>query len=200
MAQTNRIPDATAEKHARAKKLIDAALDSLAAALERGKSEALLSYLGTMARFHHYSFGNVLLIASARPDATRVAGYRTWQQLGRQVKQGEKGILIFAPMLLKKRADEAPRQPTNAEESERVLRFRVVYVFDVSQTEGEPLPEHARVNGDPAGYAFRLKDFAAQSGIAIEYSEHSSADGSSRGGQVVLRQGLSPAEEFTTLV
>lgn len=189
------------EKRRRAKSLIDGALHDLACALEQGKSQTLVAYLGAMARFHRYSFGNVLLIAAQRPDASRVAGYRTWQQLSRQVKEGEKGILIFAPMFLKKRANEVPPEPQSTDEPERLLRFRVVHVFDVSQTEGEPLPEHATVNGDPAGFTDRLKHFATVSGIVVEYSSDlGSALGCSRGGRILLRQELSPAEEFSTLV
>src|SRR5437868_15491794 len=75
------------------------AVDFLVAALESGQSEVLTQYLGTIARFHTYSFGNVMLIARQKPDATNVAGIRTWNTLGRFVKRGEKGILILAPMV-----------------------------------------------------------------------------------------------------
>ena len=63
-------------------------------------------YLGAMAKFHTYSFGNIMLIARQKPDATNVAGIRTWNSLGRFVKRGEKGILILAPMIGKKRRTE----------------------------------------------------------------------------------------------
>ena len=75
------------------------AVDYLVQSLESGHSELLTQYLGTMARFHAYSFGNVMLIARQKPDATHVAGYRTWTSLGRFVRRGEKGILILAPMV-----------------------------------------------------------------------------------------------------
>ena len=75
------------------------AVDYLVQALESGRSEVLTQYLGTMARFHTYSFGNVMLIARQKPDASNVAGIRTWNSLGRFVKRGEKGILILAPMV-----------------------------------------------------------------------------------------------------
>src|SRR5277367_1501189 len=75
------------------------AVDYLVLALESGRSEVLTQYLGTMARFHTYSFGNVMLIARQKPDASNVAGIRTWNSLGRFVKRGEKGILILAPMV-----------------------------------------------------------------------------------------------------
>ena len=69
------------------------------AALESGHSEVLTAYLGAMAKFHTYSFGNIMLIARQKPDATNVAGLRTWNSLGRFVKRGEKGIFILAPMV-----------------------------------------------------------------------------------------------------
>ena len=74
------------------------AVDFLVAALESGHSEVLTAYLGAMAKFHTYSFGNIMLIARQKPDATNVAGLRTWNSLGRFVKRGEKGIFILAPI------------------------------------------------------------------------------------------------------
>ena len=78
------------------------AVNHLVAALEAGQSEVLTQYLSAMARFHNYSFGNVMLIARQKPQATHVAGIRTWNSLGRFVKKGEKGILILAPMIGRK--------------------------------------------------------------------------------------------------
>src|SRR5207244_9968641 len=101
-------------------------------------SEDWVRALEQAARFHRYSWRNSLLIALQRPEATRVAGYRTWQSLGRQVRRGEHGIAILAPMVYRKRDD--------AEETDAlvVLRgFKVVSVFDVAQTEGEELPDVA---------------------------------------------------------
>src|SRR5438876_6872473 len=66
-------------------------------------SESFRRYLDAQARFHHYSWGNVLLILAQRPDAARVAGYRTWQALGRQVRRGEKGIRILVPLGVRRR-------------------------------------------------------------------------------------------------
>ena len=74
------------------------AVNHLVAGLEAGQSEVLTQYLNAMARFHNYSFGNVMLIARQKPQATHVAGIRTWNLLGRFVKKGEKGILILAPL------------------------------------------------------------------------------------------------------
>src|SRR6201997_649862 len=88
------------------------AIDYLVHSLESGHSEVLTHYLGAMARFHTYSFGNVMLIARQKPDASNVAGIRTWNSLGRFVKRGEKGILILAPMVGKKRAQNDDTEPT----------------------------------------------------------------------------------------
>jgi hypothetical protein len=80
----------------------------------------------------HYSFGNIMLIARQKPDATHVAGYRTWTSLGRFVRRGEKGIFILAPMVGNKRnKDENAEQNTDSKETQRTLYgFRGVYVFD----------------------------------------------------------------------
>src|SRR5215471_6075162 len=93
------------------------AVDYLVQSLESGRSEVLTEYLGTIARFHTYSFGNVMLIARQKPDATNVAGIRTWNSLGRFVKRGQKGILILAPMIGRKRPDSASEATTDAKES-----------------------------------------------------------------------------------
>ena len=85
------------------------AVSYLVAALESGQSEVLTQYLNAMARFHNYSFGNIMLIARQKPQATNVAGIRTWNSLGRFVKRGEKGILILAPMIGRKKADARSR-------------------------------------------------------------------------------------------
>ena len=108
------------------------AVDFLVAALESGHSEVLTTYLGAMAKFHTYSFGNIMLIARQKPDATHVAGYRTWTSLGRFVRSGEKGIFILAPMVGNKRnREENAEQNTDAKETQRTLYgFRGVYVFD----------------------------------------------------------------------
>src|ERR1700719_1212688 len=89
------------------------AVDYLVQSLESGHSEVLTQYLGAMARFHTYSFGNVMLIARQKPDASNVAGLRTWNSLGRFVKRGEKGIFILAPMIGKRTTkDTATDEPS----------------------------------------------------------------------------------------
>src|SRR5580765_1087692 len=84
------------------KEITERAADELVAALRAGRSKALTSYLKAIGRFHRYSLHNVLLIASQKPDASYVAGFRTWNELGRFVKKGEKGILILAPIARRK--------------------------------------------------------------------------------------------------
>jgi hypothetical protein len=101
-------------------------------------SNTFRAYLAAQARFHTYSFGNVLLILAQRPDATRVAGYRTWQSLDRHVKKGEKAIRIIAPASYKPKETD---QQTGEELERQVTFFRSASVFDYGQTEGKPLPE-----------------------------------------------------------
>jgi len=178
------------------KKLTDAAITNLILVLEQGKSQSLQNYLSAMARFHAYSWGNVLLIATQRPDATRVAGFHTWLKLNRHVRKGEKGIVIIAPMVIRKKEFEITEDGET-----RVFGFRSAYVFDVRQTDGEPLAEFVQVQGDPGQYTGRLKEFAACQGIAIEFSaEIGSASGVSLGGKIILKPDLPPAEEFAVLV
>jgi hypothetical protein len=169
--------------------------------LKQGKSETLTAYFSAMARFHSYSFGNILSIAHHRPDATHVAGFHTWISLGRHVVKGQKGIPIQAPMIGGKRdRDEKPGE-VSEKPALRLIGFRTVYVFDVAQTEGEELPVPATVSGEVGGHRDRLVEFVAQQGIELEYSEGiAPAQGVSSGSKIVLLPGQTQAEEFTTLV
>jgi antirestriction protein ArdC len=101
-------------------------------------SEAWLAYLRGMARFHRYSPTNVAMILNQRPDATQVAGFRVWQSMGRQVRKGSKGIAIWAPCSYKVERQDADGEIT---EAKTLGGFRLAYVFDVADTDGEPLPE-----------------------------------------------------------
>lgn len=134
---------------------LDEIHDQLVAAVEGlVSSDEWKAMLEVSARFHNYSFNNHLMIFLQRPDATQVAGFNRWKSLGRFVKKGEKGIAIFAPC--KYRQKEEPSQekhsPTTSDlgsssdsaraKAEHVIRgFRVVHVFDISQTGGEPLDD-----------------------------------------------------------
>jgi antirestriction protein ArdC len=186
--------------------LIKQAVDFLIQQLEAGKSETLTAYLAAMARFHSYSFGNILSIARQRPTATRVAGFYTWKELGRFVKKGEKGIQILAPMIAKRRRKDTAEQKQNENQETKsapaLIGFRAVYVFDVAQTEGPELPklEHS-VSGEVGAYRDRLIAFLEQQNIALEYNERiSPALGVSYGGKIAILPGQSKAEELVTLV
>jgi hypothetical protein len=190
----------------RIRKLAEDAINRLAAELEAGKSEALRNYLKTMGRFHNYSWGNILLINSQRPTATHVAGYHGWRDLGRHVKTGEKGMMIFAPILTKQR-DNSPTPPSPAKAATtkddifRLTGFRTAFVFDVEQTEGKPLPEFAKTTGDPKDFADKLKTLVAKQGISLEYDTSiAPAQGISYGGKIKLIPDMPPAEEFSVLV
>ena len=188
------------ERTERTRKIAEEALNRLSAELEAGRSEALKTYLSAIGRFHRYSWGNVLLISSQRPNATQVAGIHAWNDLGRTVKKGEKGIMIFAPMVVKREAWQAELTPDQVKGPTRLAGFRTAYVFDVSQTEGKALPEFAKTTGDPKDYADKLKALVANQGIAVEYdSSIAPAQGVSSGGRIRLQPGLAPAEEFSVL-
>lgn len=134
-----------------------------------------------------------------RPDASHVAGFNTWKKLGRYVMQGEKGIGIIAPMVF------GGKQESNSSRSENDetphIRFKVVRVFDVSQTDGQPLAEFAPIRGDPGEYLTRLRELVTQQNIKLEYDDiPGGAEGLSRGGSITIQKGLSPAEDFSVLV
>ena len=190
-------------KREEATKLAERGLAELNAALQQGASDTLTRYLDVLARFHRYSFGNVMLIASQKPDATQVAGFHTWKSLGRWVKKGEQGIAILAPMVGRKRRDGTDNPAADDSDSNvRQLRgFRVVYVFDISQTEGADLPEFAGIRGNPGRGLKRLEDIVAGYGIQLEYDDPGGgAEGVSRDGTIVVRPNMPPAETFAVLV
>jgi hypothetical protein len=138
-----------------------------------------------------------MLIASQNPTATNVAGFHTWHKLGRFVKKGEKGILILAPIV---RAKNQGAEQTETDESSTAVGFRAAYVFDISQTDGQELPEIGNVNGDPREHRERLGKFVTDQGILLEYSQDiAPARGTSAGGKITLLPGQTPAEEFATL-
>jgi hypothetical protein len=171
------------------------AIDTLAALLDEGHSERLTALLKTMAKFHKYSWHNVCLIATQCPTATRVAGFQTWRTMRRFVRKGEKGIAILAPIIDRR---EAGSDDTSAP---TIVGFHAAYVFDIAQTEGEPLPEPSDASGDPGANTAALKHAILKHGIAIEsVGDLDGALGTSSGGRIRLLNGLSPATEFSTLV
>jgi antirestriction protein ArdC len=147
-----------------------AALQSSVAELVTG--EQWQRYLSVQARFHSYSFWNTVAILRTRPDASRLAGFQQWRSMGRRVRKGEHGIAILAPIV----RTVAQAEPDAAGEPEasarRCVGFKVVHVFDVAQTDGDPLPEipaPATVNGDaPAWLWHALAEQIAMAGFHVE--------------------------------
>ena len=124
-----------------AKEVIAAHVKALIEQLEAGHSGALTAYLNAMSRFHNYSLGNILESARQRPDDTRVAGLYAWNQLGRKVKKGERGIRVLAPIVgIKRKKDEEAEKDLTRQNTRTLVGFRNAYVFDVGQTKGAPLP------------------------------------------------------------
>jgi hypothetical protein len=186
-----------------AKEVIAAYVQAQIDQLEQGHSEGLTAYLTAMGRFHNYSFGNILEIARQKPDATRVAGLYAWNQLKRKVKKGEHGIRILAPVVgIKRKKDEEVEKDIRTQNKAVLVGFRSAYVFDVSQTDGEELPElSTKVSGDVGERRERLIDFIIAQGIQLEFKESiAPALGVSYGGKIALLPGQSTAEEFSTLV
>jgi hypothetical protein len=114
-----------------AKEVIAVNVQALIEQLEQGHSEALTAYLTAMGRFHNYSFGNILEIARQKPDATRVAGLYAWNQFGRKVKKGERGIRILAPVIgIRRKKDEEAEKDIRTQNQAVLVGFRAAYVFD----------------------------------------------------------------------
>jgi hypothetical protein len=187
-------------KPATAQQLVRENVQYLIEQLEAGHSETLTAFLNAMAHFKNYSFGNVLSIARQRPGATNVAGMWTWNQLGRRVKRGEKGIAILAPMVGKAREAKEPNAEVDSSNKPVLLGFRKVYVWDESQTEGSPLPELEAITGEAGVYLDRLREYVNTQGITLEYSESiAPALGMAFGNTIRLLPGQADAESFTTL-
>jgi hypothetical protein len=114
-----------------AREVIAANVQNLMEQLEAGHSEALTAYLTAMGRFHKYSFGNILEIARQKPDATRVAGLHAWNQLGRRVKKGERGIRILAPIIgIRRKKDDEAEKDIRTQNQAALVGFRAAYVFE----------------------------------------------------------------------
>lgn len=185
-----------------AQQIIRENVQCLIAQLEAGHSEALTAYLNAMSRFHRYSFGNVLEIARQCPTATRVAGMYAWNQLGRRVKKGEKGIRILAPIMgIRRKPDEEAEKDITTQNERYVVGFRNAYVWDVEQTTGTDLPEPAKVQGEVGENYDRLLAFLERQGIELVFTENiAPALGASYGGRIAILPGQSKAETFSTLV
>ncbi len=183
------------------------------------ESEKYKNYLSTMSKFHNYSFNNTLLIALQRPDASLVAGYQAWQKnFNRHVKRGEKGIRILAPAPYKIKEERDKLDPVTGEimldkdgtpqteEVEiKIPAFRAVSVFDVSQTDGEPLPEleAKELLSTVEGYEDFIKaiSFVAPAPIGFE-----DIPGDSKGyfnieeNRIAVQEGMSESQTLKTMV
>jgi antirestriction protein ArdC len=166
-------------------------------------SDEWLAYLRFVSAFRTYSFNNLLLIAAQCPHATRVAGYRKWQELGRQVRKGERAIKILGYSTKK----ITKTDPVTGEEVEdRVVRYPVLSVFDLSQTDGDPIPtdsHHLPAGAGPAGALDRLTAWIVSEGWTLQekplaggcegYTDHQRH-------VIVTNTGLEPAARLTVLL
>ena len=182
------------------------------------ESDKYRQYLSTMSRFHHYSVNNTMLIYMQRPDATHVAGFNKWRdQFGRNVLKGEKGIRIIAPTPYKKKVEEIKTDPeTNApvldadgkaiiEEKEiRIPMFKVVSVFDVSQTAGKPLPQLAAdLSGNVQQYEVFMEALRRASPVPMEIKPVArDTDGffSAKAQSITIRAGMSEVQTVCAAV
>lgn len=182
------------------------------------ESEKYMRYLSVMSRFHRYSVNNTMLIYMQRPDATLVAGYNKWKnQFERHVKRGEHGITIIAPTPYKKKIEEQKLDPdTKApmldkdgkvimEEKEvEIPLFRPVKVFDVSQTDGKPLPELASsLTGSVQNYEVFMEALRRSAPVPIEFEAMAAnMDGyfSSDQQRIAIREGMSEVQTVSAAV
>ena len=144
------------------------------------RSKDMMCYLDFCAKFHQYSPANILLIMIARPEATLVAGYNKWKSMGRWVNKGEGGIPILAPLLIKEELEDGL-------ETKRLVGFKVVYVFDITQTEGEPLPKLPDWKSPEKNHELnqRLIQYAKSQGISVTFKQlPGEIQGLSKGGSI----------------
>ena len=201
---------------------LKAAHDKLQAAVEEIVSgDDWQRMLKVASKFHNYSFNNQLLIFLQRPEATQVAGFNRWKSLGRFVKKGEKGIAIFAPCKYrqKEESQESPSPTSNGDlgsssdsespQSTHVIKgFRVVHVFDISQTEGEPLEDLDAVRpklldgSAPEGIWDALVAQANDAGFEVVRDRKGSENGycDFLGKKIAVRPDVSEAQALKTLV
>ena len=198
-------------------------LQEITAGIEQGikelfESEKYMRYLSVMSKFHRYSVNNTMLIYMQRPDATLVAGFNKWKnQFERHVKKGEHGITIIAPTPYKKKIEEMKRDPdTHApvldadgkavmEEKEiEIPMFRPVKVFDVSQTDGKPLPELASsLSGTVPHFEAFLEAVRRSAPVPIEFepmAENMDGYFSSEQQRIALREGMSEVQTVSAAV
>ncbi|MCR0221162.1 YodL domain-containing protein [[Clostridium] innocuum] len=182
------------------------------------ESEKYMCYLSVMSRFHRYSVNNTMLIYMQKPDATLVAGYNKWKdQFERHVKKGEHGITIIAPTPYKKKIEEQKLDPDTkapildkdgkivTEEKEiEIPMFRPVKVFDVSQTDGKPLPELASsLSGNVPNYEAFMEALRRSAPVPITFEAMAAdTDGyfSADHQKIAIRQGMSEVQTVSATV
>ena len=197
-------------------------MNSILKSLETGvenifTGDKYAQYLQTMSKFHRYSFHNTLLIAMQRPDATLVTGYRNWQSMGRQVKKGEKGITILAPAPIKRKREQeildqnhkplldADGKPRTEEVEVVIPRFKPTTVFDISQTDGEPIETLApeELTEAVADYDLFMEAITAVSPVPIRFDEIA---GEAKGyyhsvdKEIVIQKGMSDSQTIKTAI
>ena len=182
------------------------------------QSDKYRQYLSTMSRFHRYSVNNVMLIHMQKPDATHVAGFNKWRDnFGRNVRKGEKGIKIIAPTPYKKKIEEAKLDPDtklpmldadgNAIMEEKTIQipmYKVVSVFDVSQTEGKPLPELVeKLTGNVQEYEAFMEALKRSAPVPIRIEPMGAdMDGyfSASEQRIAIREGMSQVQTVSAVV
>lgn len=182
------------------------------------ESDRYRNYLTTMSRFHRYSLNNVMLIHAQKPDATLVAGFNKWKNsFGRHVKKGEKGIQILAPTPYKIKQEEQKLdpdtklplldengEPVTEEKEVTIPMFKVVSVFDVSQTDGRPLPQiSSTLTGDVAEYEVFLEALHRTSPVPISFQAmEPGMDGyfAPKKQKIFLREGMSQVQTICAAV
>jgi hypothetical protein len=165
-------------------------------------SEEFKEVLEFFSKFHNYSYHNSILIMMQKPEATLVAGYRQWQKkFNRHVKKGEKGIAILAPFTYQKKKSDVESNLNSDEKEVTKTYFRPVYVFDISQTEGEPLPQmDLSVENTNSALFEPLKSYAVSKGIKVKFkSLREGLDGYSEGGKIVINTNANPTEKASIL-
>ena len=198
-------------------------LKDITDSIERGiqdlfQSDKYTEYLRTMSRFHKYSVNNTMLIYMQKPDATLVAGFNKWRdQFERNVMKGEKGIKIIAPTPFKKKIEQEKRDPdTNlpmldsdgkviVEEKEiKIPMFKPVTVFDVSQTDGKPLPQLASdLSGNVQNYEAFMEALRRSAPVPIEILPiRDGSDGyfSLDKQKIAIREGMSEVQTVSAVV
>lgn len=162
---------------------IQSHLEELAQATDEArKSKEMLRYLDFVSMFHQYSPCNIVLIQFFKPDATLVAGFNKWKSLNRWVRPGEKAIPILAPMLVKQEDEDGI-------ERQRLVGFKTVHVFDISQTSGEPLPPKPDWKSPQKNEELNRKliHFAESQGISVAFKNlPGEMQGCSKGGAVEI--------------